>query len=370
MDRIFVIFCALLALCVTADVALAKTRPLTDIVDIEGVRTNQLVGYGLVVGLSGSGDRNQVKFTSQSVKNMLKQFGVQLPANADPKLKNVAAVSVHADLSSVASTGQKIDVTVSSIGDATSLQGGTLLMTPLHGGDGNVYAVAQGNLVVGGLGASGNDGSSVQVNIPTVGTIPNGATIEREVPAEARNDGLVTLSLKVPHYRTARNVQESINKVFGPEVASARDSGRIDVRVPKDAEQKVIFMSMLEDIDVDIGRARPKVIYNSRTGTLVMGQGVKVHKSAVSHGNLTVTITENPQVSQPDPLTQGKTTFVPKSNIGIEQEKPGMFIWPDGTDLDTVVRAVNSIGASPSDVISILQALDEAGALEGELVII
>lgn len=370
MRQAFTLFFALLAACVTADHAFAKTRPLTDIVDIEGVRSNQLVGYGLVVGLSGTGDRGQVKFTGQSMKNMLKQFGVQLPANVDPKLKNVAAVSVHANLSSVASTGQKLDVTVSSIGDADSLQGGTLLMTPLHGGDGNVYAVAQGNLVVGGLGAKGDDGSSVQVNIPTVGTIPNGATIEREVGNNIDNDGSVTLSLKTPHYRTARNVQVAINKVFGPEVAMARDSGRIDLRVPKAPDQKVVFMSMLEDINVDMGREKPKVIYNSRTGTLVMGQGVKVHKSAVSHGNLTVTITETPEVSQPDPLTEGETTFVPKSNIAIDQEDAGMFIWPEGTDLDTVVRAVNSIGASPNDVISILQALDEAGALEGELVII
>lgn len=342
-----------------------------DIVDVEGVRQNQLIGYGLVVGLSGTGDRNQVKFTSQSMTNMLKQFGVQLPENVDPKLRNVAAVSVNANLSSVNSTGQAIDVTVSSIGDASSLAGGTLLLTPLLGVDGEVYAVAQGNLVVGGVGARGRDGSSVQVNIPTVGIIPSGATVEKEVLGQGKVEQL-TLSLKTPHYRTARNVEVAINKMFGPEVAAARDSGRIDVKVPEENDQRVIFMSMLEDIDVDVGKQRPRVVYNSRTGTLVMGQGVKVHKSAVSHGDLTVTITEDFDVDQPYPGFggEGRTAVTPRSGIEIDEEKPGMFIWPEGTDLDTIVRAVNSLGASPSDIMSILQALDQAGALEGDLVVI
>lgn len=352
--------------------SVAHARPLMDMVDVKGLRENQLIGYGLVVGLSGSGDRNQVRFTSQSMTNMLNQFGVQLPERADPKLRNVAAVTVHANLSSVASTGQKIDITVSSIGDATSLQGGTLLLTPLHGVDGEIYAIAQGNLIVGGLGARGRDGSSVQVNIPTVGTVPGGATIEREIPVVAELPPYVTLTLKAPHYRTARNVERAINAVFGPEVAAAQDAGRIRVNAPSVPEQRVIFMSMLEDIDVDPGRTRPRVVYNSRTGTLVMGQGVRVHRSAVTHGNLTVTITEDFNVSQPAGGFggQGQTVVTPDSRIDINQERPGMFVWPEGTDLDTIVRAVNSLGAAPSDVISILQALDEAGALEGELVVI
>ena len=361
---------ALLLLLVSS--MLAEARALTDLVDIQGLRDNQLIGYGLVVGLAGTGDRNQVRFTSQSMTNMLKQFGVQLPSNIDPKLRNVAAVSVHANLSSVASAGQTIDITVSSIGDASSLEGGTLLLTPLHGVNGQVYAMAQGNLVVGGINASGRDGSSVQVNIPTVGIIPNGATIEQEVPIQDVLPPSVTLTLKTPHYRTARNVELGINKVFGPGVASAQDSGRILVQAPVQPDQRVVFMSMLEEIDIEEGRKRPRVVFNSRTGTLVMGQGVRVHKSAVSHGDLTVTITEGFNVSQPkggfNPA--GQTVVTPKSGVSVEEEQPGMFIWPEGTELETIVRAVNSLGASPRDIMSILQALDEAGALEGDLVVI
>lgn len=351
---------------------IAQARPLTDLVDIQGLRDNQLIGYGLVVGLAGTGDRNQVRFTSQSMTNMLKQFGVQLPSNIDPKLRNVAAVSVHANLSSVASAGQKIDVTVSSIGDASSLEGGTLLLTPLYGVNGQIYAMAQGSLVVGGISASGRDGSSVQVNIPTVGIIPNGATIEQEVPIPDQLPPTLTLTLKAPHYRTARNVELGINKVFGPGVASAQDSGRILVQAPVVPEQRVIFMSMLEDIDIEEGRKRPRVVFNSRTGTLVMGQGVRVHKAAVSHGDLTVTITEGFNVSQPQGgfNPSGQTVVTPKSNVNVREERPGMFIWPEGTELETIVRAVNSLGASPRDIMSILQALDEAGALEGDLVVI
>lgn len=351
----------------------AQARPLMDLVDVQGLRDNQLIGYGLVVGLAGTGDRNQVRFTSQSITNMLKQFGVQLPENIDPKLRNVAAVSVHATLSSVASVGQKIDVTVSSIGDASSLEGGTLLLTPLHGIDGNIYAIAQGNLVVGGFNASGRDGSSIQVNIPTVGLIPNGATIEEEVPLPDSLSPELVLSLKIPHYRTARNVELAINELFGPGVASAQDAGRIRVRAPTDPEQRVIFMSMLEDVNVDEGRKRPRVVFNSRTGTLVMGQGVRVHKVAVSHGSLTVTITESLNVSQPRGgigNQQGQTVVTPQSSVSMSEDRPGMFIWPEGTSLETIVRAVNSLGASPRDIMSILQALDEAGALEGDLVVI
>jgi len=349
-----------------------RTRPIMDIIDVQGLRENQLIGYGLVVGLSGTGDRSQVRFTSQSMTNMLEQFGVQLPENIDPKVRNVAAVSVHASLSSVASTGQEIDVTVSSIGDAESLAGGTLLLTELQGVDGEVYAIAQGNLVVGGIGASGRDGSSIQVNIPTVGIVPGGATIEREIPGADKVISELTLSLKAPHYRTARNVEVAINDIFGPEVAAAQDAGRVKVQVPKDPTQRVVFMSMLEDVDVNIGKKRPRVVYNSRTGTLVMGQGVKVRKSAVSHGDLTVTITEDFDVDQPNPNIggNGRTAVTPRSRIDIDEEKPGMFMWPEGTDLETIVRAVNSLGASPSDIMSILQALDGAGALEGELVVI
>lgn len=361
-----------LILTISSVAAQASERALLDIVDIHGDRTNQLVGYGLVVGLSGTGDRSQVKFTSQSMTNMLNQLGVRLPDNTDPKLKNVAAVTVSAAISTTASTGQTIDVTVSSIGDADSLQGGTLLMTPLLGVDGQTYAVAQGNLHVGGISASGRDGSSVQVNVPTVGTIPNGAVIEREIaPSEDGSSG-IRLTLKTPHYKTARNVEKAINEMFGPKVAQAQDAGRIVVKAPEDPSQRVTFLSILNDLTVDVGRPTSRVVYNSRTGTLVMGTGVKVRKAAVSHGNLTVTINESFEVSQPNPAIGGnaETRIVPRSDVEVSQDNPNMFVWPEGTDLDTIVKAINSLGAAPSDVVSILQALDEAGALEGELVVI
>lgn len=352
----------------------AQTRPLLDIANVRGDRSNQLVGYGLVVGLSGTGDRSQVDFTSQSMTNMLKQFGVQLPDNSDPKLKNVAAVSVSAHLSSTAGRGQTLDVTVSSIGDAKSLKGGTLLMTPMRGVDGQIYAVAQGNLVVGGFRADGNDGSSVQINVPTVGRIPNGATIEQEVP-QAGPSNQVVLNLKRANYETARNVTEKINKVFGPDVAKAVNASRVLVAAPKDQNQRVTFMSMLQNMQIEMGKQHPRVVFNSRTGTVVMGQGVKVHKAAVTHGSLTVTITEDYDVSQPNgggvyAPGPGNTVVTPDSQIDVNQQKRDMFVWPDGTSLEEIVKAVNSLGASPADVMAILEALDEAGALEGDLVVI
>lgn len=367
-------FATLLIWCCTTLSAAASSRPLLDIADVQGLRDNQLVGYGLVVGLSGSGDRNQVRFTSQSMTNMLKQFGVQLPENIDPKLKNVAAVSVHANLSSVAGRGQTLDVTVSSIGDAKSLQGGSLLLTPLRGVDGEIYAVAQGNLVVGGISASGRDGSSITVNVPTVGIIPNGATIEREVPSSFASEPEVVLTLKQANYRTARNVEQTINQQFGSGTAMAADAGRIRVRAPMDPSQRVSFLSLLQDLEIDMGRQQPRVVFNSRTGTVVMGQTVKVRTAAVSHGNLTVAITEQFDVSQPEAGIlgegPGRTVVTPASRIEVTQDKPNMFVWPDGTSLDVIVRAVNSLGATPADLMSILQALDMAGALEGELVVI
>lgn len=357
---------------VSSSLSFASDRALLDIVDIHGDRDNQLVGYGLVVGLSGTGDRSQVQFTSQSMTNMLNQFGVRMPDNVDPKLKNVAAVTVTAKISTTASTGQTLDVTVSSIGDASSLKGGTLLITPLTGVDGEIYAVAQGNLHVGGISASGRDGSSVQVNVPTVGTIPNGALIEREIPKLPGDDSMIRLTLKTPHYKTARNVEKSINETFGPEVAKAQDAGRIFVKSPTDPSQRVTFLSILNDLRVETGRETPRVVYNSRTGTLVMGRDVRVRKAAVSHGNLTVTINESFEVSQPNSAVGGnaETRITPRSDVSVSQENPNMFVWPEGTDIETIVKAINSLGAAPSDVMSILQALDQAGALEGEIVII
>ncbi|MFQ1617299.1 lateral flagellar basal body P-ring FlgIL [Aeromonas veronii] len=364
-------FIALLCLCLPwfSQAAAPAKRALLDIADVQGLRTNQLVGYGLVVGLSGTGDKSQVKFTGQSMANMLKQFGVQLPDDIDPKLKNVAAVSVQATLPALAGKGQLLDVTVTSIGDAKSLRGGSLLLTPLRGIDGEVYAVAQGNLVVAGVKAEGQSGSSVTINVPTAGIIPNGATIEREVVSNFAEKPEVTLNLHQPNFKTARNVERAINHQLGL-VARAVSAGRVQVAAPRDESQRIAFMALLEDIKVDPGQERPKVVFNSRTGTVVMGQGVKVHKAAVSHGSLTVTIGESQTVSQPNAFSNGQTTTTPNSKIQVDRERNNMFVWPDGTSLEVIVKAVNSLGATPDDVMAILQALNEAGALEGELVVI
>ncbi|WP_438269850.1 flagellar basal body P-ring protein FlgI [Photobacterium sanguinicancri] len=352
---------------------LASARPLLSLVDIQGIRENQLVGYGLVVGLSGTGDKNQTKFTSQSVKNMLSQFGVQLPANVDPKLKNVAAVAVNASIPALAGKGQSLDITVSSIGDAKSLRGGTLLLTPLKGVDGQIYAMAQGNLVVGGVNAQGNSGTGITINIPTAGLIPNGGIIEREIPSSFLTSTDVVLNLKVPGFNTARNIEKEINRVFGPEVAMAESHARIRVRAPHKASQRVTFLAMLENLEVEQQKKLDRVVFNARTGTIVVGKDVRVHTAAVSHGNLTVSVVENYNVSQPNAFSNGNTAVTPTSDVSIDQERGKVFIWPEGnqgTSLQSIVDAVNSLGASPNDLMSILIALDESGALDGELVIL
>ncbi|ABE56919.1 flagellar P-ring protein [Shewanella denitrificans OS217] len=354
--------------------AAEQTRVLMDIVDIQGLRENQLVGYGLVVGLSGSGDRSQVRFTSQSVVNMLKQFGVQVDDNTDPKLKNVAAVAVHATVPSLASPGQSIDVTVSSIGDAKSLQGGTLLMTPLRAIDGEVYAIAQGNLVVGGVSASGRNGSSITVNVPTVGTIPNGALLEASISSNFNDNPDIILNLRSPSFKTARNIERSINDMFGPGVARADSHAKVLVHAPKTPSERVTFVSMLEELDIVQGRKVPRIVFNSRTGTVVMGGDVVVRKAAVSHGNLTVTIVESENVSQPNGAyfgnAAGETVVTKDSQVTVEQANKRMFVWEEGVALEEIVKAVNSLGAAPMDLMAILEALNEAGALEAELVVI
>lgn len=352
----------------------AQTRYLMDIVDVQGIRGNQLVGYGLVVGLNGTGDRTQVKFTSQSVVNMLKQFGVQLDDRIDPKLKNVAAVAVHATVPALTSPGQTIDITVSSLGDAKSLRGGTLLMTPLKGVDGEIYAVAQGNLVVGGVSAQGRNGTSVTVNVTTVGNIPNGAILEAEIPSNFHDKDHIVLNLRAPSFKTARNIERAVNDLFGPNVAAADSKAKVLVRAPKSHRERITFMSMLEELQILQGRKPPRVVFNSRTGTVVMGGGVVVRKAAVSHGNLTVSIIEKPQVSQPNSaiygVAQGRTVVTTDSQVNLDTGSGHMFVWEEGVALEEIVRAINSLGASPMDLMSILQALDEAGSLEAELVVI
>ena len=342
---------------------------LRNLVSIEGVRDNPLVGYGLVVGLNGSGDSTQVKFASQSVVNMLKQFGVKMPDGADAKSKNVAAVMVSAVFPPGYRRGQPIDVTVSSLGDAKSLRGGALLLTPLKAADNEVYALAQGNVVVGGLAASGKSGSSVTVNTPTAGRIPNGAVIEREIPTDFANKPSVHLSLRQPNFQTATNIVEAINRKFG-EVATTADGTGIDVLAPDNPTQRVAFMAKLEALPIKVGDDIPKVVFNSRTGTVVIADGLRVKAAAVTHGSLKVVISESSKVSQPAPFSQGQTTVTPQSAVAVDEARPHTFKWPAGAKLQAIIDVVNSLGATPDDIMAILQALDQAGAIEGELVVI
>ncbi len=350
--------------------AVDGARPISQIVDVYGDRNNQLIGYGLIVGLDGTGDKSQVKFTQQSIVNMIKQFGVQLDEGTNPKLKNVAAVSVTAEVTPNMGAGQTMHITVSSLGDAKSLRGGTLLMTPLRGVDGEVYAIAQGHVVVGGFTASGTDGSSITKNTNTVGRIPNGATLERELNVGDDDDPMIRLNLKRPSYKTALNISKKINSVFGDGVAIAKNKGQVEVAAPVDFEQRVMFLSMIEELKVSEGTELPKIVFNSRTGTVVISSTVTVSEAAVSQGGLTITIQESMQVSQPNAFSQGETAKVNNSEIAVNEENPTMMIWEKGANLQEIVDAVNRVGATPDALMQILQALDEVGALNGELVVI
>ncbi len=346
----------------------AAAERLKDISSIAGVRTNQLVGYGLVVGLSGTGDKGG--FTSQTFKNMLTQFGVTLPPGSNPQSKNIAAVSVHAELPPFAKPGQVLDVTVSSIGDAKSLRGGSLIMVPLKGADGQVYAVAQGNLVVGGLGVEGADGSRVTINVPSVGRIPNGATVERAVPSPFASGDHLMMNLDQPDFTTSRRVAERINALLGPEVATSVDATSIRIRAPRDAGQRVTYLSVLENLEVEPAEESAKVIINSRTGTIIIGKNVRVSPVAITHGGLTVSILEDVAVSQPGPLSEGRTVVAPRSGIEVDQDSGHMFAFAPGATLNEIVEAVNQVGAAPGDLMAILEALKQAGALKAELVVI
>lgn len=349
----------------------AGAERIKDLAQVAGVRENQLIGYGLVVGLDGTGDQTQqTQFTIQSIRNMLNQLGVTLPPTANPQLKNVAAVVVHADLPPFSKAGSRIDVTVSSIGNAKSLRGGSLVMTPLKGADGQIYAMAQGNLVVGGFGASSDDGSSITVNIPSVGRIPAGATVEREVVSPFLTSDYLTLNLHRPDFTTATRVVQAIDDLIGANSAVAVDGTSVRVVAPQDPAQRVAFMSIVENVEVDPGDAAAKVVVNSRTGTIVIGSRVMVSPAAVTHGSLTVTISNNPIVSQPAPLSGGQTAVVPNQEIDVEQEKNRMFLFNPGVSLDDIVSAVNGVGAAPGDLVAILEALRQAGALKAELIVI
>ncbi|MFY0642749.1 MAG: flagellar basal body P-ring protein FlgI [Bermanella sp.] len=341
---------------------------IKDLTSVEGVRSNQMIGYGLVVGLDGTGDK--APFTNQTFINMMNEFGISIPPGTDPKLKNIAAVSLTANLPPFAKPGQSIDVTVSSIGNAKSLRGGTLLFAPLRGADGQIYAVAQGNLVVGGFGVDGADGSSITVNVPSVGRIPNGATVERAVAnGFSRGDSLV-LNLNAPDFTTAKRLSDRINALLGPETAYAVDATSVRVSAPRDPSQRVSFLSMIENLDVTPGEATAKVIINSRTGTIVIGKHVRIEPVAVTHGSLTVTVKENIQINQPGALANGETVVAPATDITAEEDKNPMFVFAPGVSLDEIVKAVNEVGAAPGDLMAILEALKQAGALNAELIVI
>ena len=370
LSRCRLIFALALGAALGGALPAQAAQTLRNLVSIEGVRENPLVGYGLVVGLNGSGDSTQVKFSSQSIINMLKQFGVKVPDGTDAKSKNVAAVMVSAVFPPGYRKGQEIDITVSSMGDAKSLRGGALLLTPLRAADNEVYALAQGNVVVGGLSASGKSGSSVTVNTPTSGRIPNGAVIEREISTDFASTPNVHLSLRHPQFQTATNIVDAINAKFGQAIATTNDGTSIDVVAPENPTQRVAFVAKLEGLSVDVGEDTPKVIFNSRTGTVVIAEGLRVRAAAVTHGSLKVVISESSRVSQPNAFGQGQTVTTPQSNVSVDQGTPQMFKWPAGAKLQTIIDTVNSLGATPDDIMAILQALDQAGAIEGELVVI
>ena len=369
------ILCTLLMLGFVSGQAAADR--LKDLTSIAGVRTNQLVGYGVVVGLAGTGDGSS-GLTLQSLQSMVSQFGLVTDA-ANLTAKNAAAVMVTAEMPAFMKPGQRMDVTVSTVGGAKSLRGGMLLMTPLLGADGENYAIAQGSLVVGGLGVTGNDGSSVIVNVPTVGRIPRGAFVERMVETPFQSTDTVLLNLHQGDFSTAMRVADAVNEVFGPDVATPLDASTIKVRAPVDPAQKVSFVSLLENINVDPARPAAKVIVNSRTGTIVIGGDVKVTPSVVTHGSLTVRINEDKQVTptanvaqnaQGTVVTPGDPVVADDTEIIIEEEPARAFVFDPGVELSDVVDAINGVGASPADLVVILEALREAGALRAEIIVI
>ncbi len=348
----------------------AAAERLKDLASIQGVRENQLIGYGLVVGLDGSGDQTtQTPFTVQSVISMLQNLGVTVPAGTNLQLKNVAAVVVTTSLPPFAQPGQKLDVTVSSMGNAKSLRGGTLLMTPLKGADGQIYGIAQGNVVVGGAGASAN-GSLTQFNHLSVGRISGGATVERAVPTSLGHADAIFLELNDTDFSTASRVVDAINQRFGSGTAAAQDGRVIRVRAPGDSNGRVAFIGALESLRVMPAQASAKVILNARTGSVVMNQAVTLDACAVSHGNLSVQINSEPIVSQPAPFSQGQTVVTATSQIELRKEPGKVVMLEGGTSLADVVKALNAIGATPQDLLAILQAMKAAGALRAELEII
>ncbi|WP_445621596.1 flagellar basal body P-ring protein FlgI [Kushneria sp. Sum13] len=348
----------------------AQAARLGDIATFAGVRSNPLVGYGLVVGLDNTGDQTmQAPFTGQSVTNMLSELGVTIPAGTNMQLKNVAAVMVTAELPPFSSPGQRLDITVSSVGNARSLRGGTLLMTPLKGADGQIYALGQGNMVIPGISAQAA-GSSVQVNQTSSGRIPGGAIIERTVPVQMAEQGRIDLELKDADFNTALRTMNAINNAMGQGIAVAQNSRVISLAAPLDSASQVSFMARVQNIDVDPGVLTPKVIMNARTGSVAMNTRVTLNRAAIAHGNLSITIDSNPIISQPNALSGGQTAVVPNADINVQEESGALSIVSGEADLSQVVDALNRLGATPNDLMAILQALKSAGALNADLEII
>jgi flagellar P-ring protein precursor FlgI len=349
----------------------ARAERIKDLAALAGARTNQLIGYGLVVGLDGTGDQTtQTPFTTQSLQSMLSQLGINLPpGNTNLQLKNVAAVVVTAQLPAYVQPGQLLDVTVSSLGNAKSLRGGTLLMTPLKGANGQIYAMAQGNVAIAGAGASAG-GSSTQVNQLNSGRIPGGATVERSVPVALGAADHVQLELRESDFGVARAVVDGINRRFGSGTASALDARVVRVRAPDGNDARVAFVAELENVQVDVAMPAAKVIINARTGSIVMNQAVTLEACAVAHGNLTVTIAAEPIISQPAPFSEGRTVVTERADVQVKQDGNPMVALPAGTRLADVVKALNTLGATPADLLAILQAMKSAGALRAELEII
>ena len=369
--RTLILLAALLASAALWWPAPANAARLKEVAAVQGVRNNQLVGYGLVVGLDGTGDQTtSTPFTTQSINALLQQMGVTVPAGTSMQLKNVAAVLVTADLPPFAQPGQRIDVNVSSLGNAKSLRGGTLIATPLKGADGQIYALAQGNLIVGGAGASAA-GSKVQINHLSAGRVPEGATVERAVPTPLAQGDYLQLDLNSNDYNTAREVARVINARMGGGIAQALDGRVVRVRMPEGGDARVAFMADIENLTVELAAPAAKIVINARTGSVVVNQTVTLNPCAVAHGSLSVTINSTPVVSQPSPLSTGGTTVSrEKAEITITQAPGSLIQLPAGTKLADVVKALNSLGATPQDLLAILQAMKSAGALNAEIEVI
>ena len=349
----------------------AHAMRLKEVASVQGVRFNQLIGYGLVVGLDGTGDQTtSAPFTAQSINALLQQMGVSVPPGTSMQLKNVAAVMVTAQLPPFAQPGQQIDVNVSSLGNSKSLRGGMLIATPLKGADGQIYALAQGNLIVGGAGASAA-GSKVQINHLSAGRVPEGATVERAVPTPLNQGDTLQLDLNANDYNTAREVARAINKRMGDGTAQALDGRVVSVRMPQGSDARVAFLADIENLPVELAAPSAKIVINARTGSVVVNQNVTLNACAVAHGSLSVTISSTPVISQPSPLSSGGTTVSKeRADITIRQEPGSLIQLPAGTKLADVVKALNSLGATPQDLLAILQAMKTAGALNAEIEVI